>query len=189
MCKKIVIRGEFPNLIPDRGLDYTSAFSRGEAALESADIYMFSSTPILRLASDILAARRLSPVSRVVVRPSPYEENLISALFPFVEFLQPGNVFLSEICSGKRTYRHECMRSSLSERENKILSPLSYGMSDKEAALVLGISERTVVRTKQRVIAKAGLISSGQLSIFSALMSWIRDEEERSGEKERRKIQ
>ncbi len=189
MCKKIVIRGNFPLLTPDRGLDYVHFFSQPGETMEAADIYILSSTPILRLAGDVLSARRLNPLSRVVVLPSPYEENLLSALFPFVEFLLPGSVLLSEVYSGKGTYHNDSMRRSLSERERKILPPLSYGMSDKEIAFVLGISERTVVRTKQRVIAKAGLISSGQLSIFSALMSWIKDEEERCGVKKKRKVQ
>ncbi len=188
MCKKIIIRGNFPGLESDRCLDYIHSFSPPGEELAEADIYILSSTPILRLAGEILSSRRLNPISRIIVLPSPYEENLLSSLFPFLEFIKPGKVLLSDVVSGKKTYRSECMRHSLSERENKILPPLSYGMSDKEIALVLGISERTVVRTKQRVISKAGLISSGQLSIFSALMSWIKDEEERYGAKKKSKV-
>lgn len=188
MCKKILIRGNFPGLVQNRCLDYIYELSPPGEELFPADIYILSSTPILRLAGEILHSRRLNPISRIVVLPSPYEENLLSSLFPFIEFISPGSVLLSDVFYGRATYRSECLRKALSERENKILSPLSYGMSDKEIAFVLGISERTVVRTKQRVISKAGLISSGQLSIFSALMSWIKDENERCGVEKRSKV-
>ena len=177
MCKKIVIRGPLDGLSFDRSLNYSHEELKPSDELVEGDIVILSSSNLFRLVEDIVVSRRLNPVCRIVVFPLPFQENLIVSLFPFVEFVKSPKVTLEEIYSERGTYRHDTVIRRLSEREKKILTPLSYGMSDKETAEVLGVSRRTVVRTKQRVIEKKGLVSTGQLSVFSALLKWIGEEE------------
>ena len=172
----------------DRSLNYSHEELGAYDELIEGDIVILSSSNLFRLVEDIVVSRRLNPFCRIVVFPLAFQENLIVSLFPFVEFVRSSGVTLGEIYSSSGTYRHDVLIRRLSEREKKILTPLSYGMSDKETAAVLGVSRRTVVRTKQRVMEKKGLVSTGQLPVFSVLMKWI-GEEETSVKKERRDVE
>lgn len=182
MCKRIVKRGRIENLVVDRSLDYIFEEIEEGEELPFLDILLVSGENIFLLVEDIISARSINSLSRIVVLPSPFQENMISSLFPYVEFIRSGKVILSHIYSGDATYRHTLCQSALTKKEEKMLPSLSYGMSDKEISLVLGISRRTVVRTKQRVIEKTGLISSSQLSVFSALKCYVLGKEKRNAE-------
>ncbi len=174
MCKKIVIRGHIENLTVDRRLSYfVEELDEGEK-LCYADILVLAPCDIMSLACDIIRAREENPFCRVVLSPEAFQENLLSSLFPFAEFLEKREeIRLSEIYSSSLTYRSSYDVRPLNGREKRILKPISYGLSDKETALFLGVSRRTVVRMKQSVIEKAGLLSSGQLAVFCAVRTWM----------------
>ncbi len=178
MCKKIVLRGKTEAVMPDRSLDYVYEEIGLTEAIPMCDILILPRDNLFSIVETVVSMRATNPICRIVLEHGPYQENLISALFPFAEFLREGKVLLSSVYSGEGTYRHDYQVRALSWRETKLLDPLSYGMSDKEISLLLGISQRTVVRTKQRVIEKTGLLSSGQLSIFSAARNWISERED-----------
>lgn len=173
MCKKIVKRGTIDNLIVDRSLDFSFEELYFSDSLPLCDLLILSTENLFSIVDDIIRLRSLNPLARIVVAPQYYQENLITALFPYVEFTKKGRVLLSDIYSGSATYTHTQIRLALTKREKKFLMPFSYGMSDKEVSISLGVSLRTVVRTKQRLIEKTGLLSTSQLSVFSVLQSWI----------------
>lgn len=173
MCKKIVLKGKAETLVIDRSLDFISLEIGKHDDVPDCDILVLSRDTIVALAGVITSARKLNPLCRIVVDKGPYQENLLSSLFPFVEFLRDGEILLSAVYSGDGTYKSGHGARSLSLREKKLLEPLSCGMSDKEIAFLLGISRRTVIRTKQRILDKAGLVSSSQLSVFCAVTSWL----------------
>ncbi len=178
MCKKVVKRGIIDNLVVDRSLDFSFEELSLFDPLPLCDILILSTENLFSIVEDIIKLRALNPLSRVIVTPQHYQENLITALFPYVEFIKKGRVLLSDIYSGSATYTHSQIRLALTKREKKFLMPLSYGMSDKEISISLGVSLRTVVRTKQKVIEKTGLVSTSQLSVFSVLQSWMLAKEE-----------
>ncbi len=184
MCKKVVKRGIIDNLVVDRSLDFSFEEIAPSGPLPFCDILILSTENLFSIVEDIIKVRALNPLSRVIVTPQYYQENLITALFPYVEFIKKGKVLLSDIYTGNATYTHSQIRLALTKREKKFLMPLSYGMSDKEISLSLGVSLRTVVRTKQKVIEKTGLVSTSQLSVFSVLQSWMLAKEEISVGKE-----
>lgn len=178
MCKKIVLRGKTEAVIPDRSLDYVYEEIMPTDVIPVCDILILPRDNLFSIVEAVVSMRAANPIGRIVLEHGPYRENLMFALFPFVEFLREGRIFLSSVYSGEGTYRHDYLVRALSGRETKLLEPLSYGMSDKEISLLLGISQRTVVRTKQRLIEKTGLLSTGQLSIFSAARNWISEKED-----------
>lgn len=188
MCKKIIKKGNIINLKVDRNINYTYEEVGSECDIPPSDIAILSSDNLFALACDIMRIRSLNPLSRTVVSTASYQENIIQSLFPWVEFISSCSVLLSDIYSGRGTYSYNSRHEELSKREKLMLSPLSYGMSDKEVAHFLGVSQRTVVRTKQRVIEKSGLISPSQLAVFSALKCWIYEREKNSGKRRSRRV-
>lgn len=183
MCKRIIKKGDILNLKVDRNINYTYEEVAAGGDIPPSDIALLSCDNLFALAWDIMLIRSLNPVSRTIVKTKAYQENLIQSLFPWVEFISSSTVLLSDIYQGRATYTYEMQPKELTKKEKMMLFPLSYGMSDKEVAHFMGVSRRTVVRTKQRVIEKSGLISSSQLAVFSALKCWVYEKEKKSSEK------
>lgn len=188
MCKKIIKKGNIVNLKVDRSINYIYEEVASDGEISPSDIFILSSDNLFALASDIMRIRSLNPLSRTVVSTASFQENLIQSLFPWVEFISNCNVLLSDIYSGRATYSYTTHHKELNKKERRILHPLSYGMSDKEVALYLGVSQRTVVRTKQRVIEKSGLVSASQLAVFSALKCWVYSEEKKTRERKHEEV-
>ena len=57
------------------------------------------------------------------------------------------------------------MNNGLSKRENEVLSWLQEGLSNKEIALALGISHRTVQKHLQRVYRQADVNTRAELIV------------------------
>ena len=55
------------------------------------------------------------------------------------------------------------MNNGISEREHEVLSWLQQGMSNKEIALALSISQRTVQKHLQRVYQHLGVSTRAEL--------------------------
>ncbi len=177
MCKRIIKKGNIKKLVVDRSLDYSYEEIEETKKLPFLDILLLSGENLFQLVEDIISARRLNSLSRIVILPSLFQENLISSLFPYAEFIRDERILLSSIYSGEATYTNNLFQRKLTKKEERFLPALSYGLSDKEIALVLGVSRRTVIRNKQQVIEKSGLISTYQLPVFSALKCYLKEKD------------
>ena len=104
MCKKIVKRGFIDNLVVDRSLDFSFDEMSPSGPLPYCDLLILSTENLFSIVDDIIRLRSLNPLARIVVVPQYYQENLITALFPYVEFTKKGRVLLSDIYSGSATY-------------------------------------------------------------------------------------
>ncbi len=175
MCKKVVVKGNISELVVDSSLDYV-VYRIGECEeIPLCDVIILRPTNLFGFAYDITQIKKKNEIARVIVYPFKYQENLISALFPFVEFATKGKDKLSEIIKEKRTYPFNKPYEKLSKGETSLLLALGFGLRDDEVADTLGVTKRTVSRVKQRIINKTGLISTSQLYIYGALMKIVKD--------------
>jgi DNA-binding NarL/FixJ family response regulator len=69
--------------------------------------------------------------------------------------------------------REEALEASLSPREEEVLRLLAQGLSHKEVAERLGISEKTVATYRERGMEKLGLRSRSELLRYAARKGWI----------------
>ena len=69
--------------------------------------------------------------------------------------------------------REEVSEASLSPREEEVLRLLAQGLSHKEVAERLGISEKTVATYRERGMEKLGLRSRSELLRYAARKGWI----------------
>jgi len=69
--------------------------------------------------------------------------------------------------------REEVSEASLSPREEEVLRLLAQGLSHKEVAERLGISEKTVATHRERGMEKLGLRSRSELLRYAARKGWI----------------
>lgn len=166
MKKKIVVRNA-PLYYKNNSPYYIVYDCAYPSRLLFCDIFITRSNLLFSLISDIKEIRKLNEKCRVVVISEKHQENIISSLFPFVEFIKGDNYSLFDIIDAKCTFKIESELTPLSKREESLFLPLSYALSDKEIASFLNLSVRTVVRTKRRIVEKRGLISSSQLPVFS----------------------
>lgn len=165
--KKIIVVRDTPLYYKNNSPFYTVYSLSYPTPLCLCDIFITRSSNLYCLISDIKEIRKLNEKTRIVIISEKHQENIISSLFPFVEFVKGKNYSLSSIIEAKCTYKIESELRALTKREESLFLPLSYALSDKEIASFLNLSVRTVVRTKRRIVEKVGLLSSTQLPVFS----------------------
>ena len=98
----------------------------------------------------------------------------MSGIFPFLEypdFEQP--LVYEGIVTGRNTYRRTVKRQNLNSKEGDVLDAMSYGLSQKEIASMLGTSIRTIRRIQERILLKTGLENTKQLGIYSVAENWM----------------
>lgn len=171
MCKKIVIKGNISELVMDSSLDYVVYKIEDGEEIPLCDVVILQPTSLFSFAYDVSQIKKKNELARVVVFPYKYQENLIGALFPFVEFVTEKRIRLSEIINERKTYSSSQTLEKLSKGESRLLLQLGFGLKDAEVADNLGVTKRTVSRVKQRIINKTGLISTSQLYLYGALMN------------------
>jgi two-component system response regulator NreC len=69
--------------------------------------------------------------------------------------------------------RESAEEAPLSPREEEVLRLLAQGLSHKEVAEKLGISEKTVATYRERGMEKLGLASRSELLRYAARKGWI----------------
>ena len=94
-----------------------------------------------------------------------YRKILLEAVFPDAVVLDAiTDSSIPFIFNGKRK-----KKIRFTDNEKRTLSELPYGLTAKELAVRLGVSERSVRRTKSNLLRKTGLLSSGQLMVYALL--------------------
>ena len=120
------------------------------------------------LRDEVAAAAECGMDIPFAVISEPYRRLLLEAVFPSVSVVDASSGRAEEdlrAASGRiRRYR----KPSFTEREESFLRELPYGLCGKEISSRLGITERSVRRLKERLMAKTGLVSASQLMIYSA---------------------
>ena len=71
---------------------------------------------------------------------------------------------------------------SLSERERDVLMRIARGFSNKEIAVELGLSVKTVETYKARMAEKLGLRSRAEIVRYAAQQGWLGDSTDRTGD-------
>ena len=72
----------------------------------------------------------------------------------------------------------------LSVREMEVLTCVTQGMSNKEIALYLGISQQTVKNHVTSILRKLGLVDRTQAAIFAVQQGWVRLQKPQSSREE-----
>ena len=135
-----------------------------------ADALILEKPSIGEIISESTAAAERDAETDVIVFAEPYRKAMLEALFPSVtvadaaDMNDAGKLLPYFIQGGKR-----CDEIVFSEREERFLRELPYGLSNGELSLRLGMSERSVRRMKEKLLARTGLLSSGQLMLYAAL--------------------
>ena len=102
------------------------------------------------------------------------KQSLLSGIFPFIEYPDLDQPLQFEgIVSGRTTYRRNVVKQSLNSKEGDVLDAMSYGLSQKEIADMLGTSIRTIRRIQERILIKTGLENTKQLGIYSVAENWM----------------
>ena len=138
------------------------------------DILITDSKSFKVLAEDIIQAKKINNQCRVVVIADKTKQPLLSGIFPFLEypdFEQP--LVYEGIVTGRNTYRRTVKRQNLNSKEGDVLDAMSYGLSQKEIASMLGTSIRTIRRIQERILLKTGLENTKQLGIYSVAENWM----------------
>ncbi|MGN1178978.1 MAG: helix-turn-helix transcriptional regulator, partial [Candidatus Ornithospirochaeta sp.] len=95
-------------------------------------------------------------------------------IFPFLEYPETKSKLQFEgIVTGRTTYKRKINKSELNRKEGDVLDAMSYGMSQKEIASLLGTSIRTIRRIQNKLLIKTGLDNLKQLGIYSVAENWM----------------
>ena len=138
------------------------------------DILVTDSKSFKVLADDIMQAKKINSQCRVVVIADKNKQSLLSGIFPFIEYPDLDQPLQFEgIVSGRTTYRRNVVKQSLNSKEGDVLDAMSYGLSQKEIADMLGTSIRTIRRIQERILIKTGLENTKQLGIYSVAENWM----------------
>ena len=138
------------------------------------DVLVTDSKSFKVLAEDIIQAKKINSQCRIVVLAEKSKQSLLSGIFPFVEYPNLDQPLQFEgIVSGRTTYTRIVKKKSLNSKEGDVLDAMSYGLSQKEIAELLGTSIRTIRRIQERILDKTGLDNTKQLSIYSVAENWI----------------
>ena len=165
---EILLRGDYPYREKLREKFSVSILPRCVYVGSPSAVVLDSATPVEIL--DELHAMKDSGISAhlVAVEDMGTEALLISA-FPEVRLIFRSADTARDI---EKALLSEERREGIihfTERETALLHQLSYGMSNKELSIRLGISERSVRRIKTGIYRKTGLLCSEQLAIFSTV--------------------
>ena len=138
------------------------------------DVLVTDSKSFKILAEDIIQAKRINNQCRIVVFADSTKQSLLSGVFPFIEYPDSNFPLQYEgIVTGRSTFKKQIDKKNLSSKEGDVLDAMSYGMSQKEIASMLGTSVRTIRRIQERILDKTGLENTKQLSIYSVAENWI----------------
>ena len=109
----------------------------------------------------------VEPVTVAIVEP--FRRLLFEAAFPYARIIDEGDKIDMERLLEWKSEK----RIRLTDKERRTLKELPYGLCCKELAQRLGVSERTVRRTKERLLHKTGLLTTGQLMIYALVSEEI----------------
>jgi DNA-binding NarL/FixJ family response regulator len=117
--------------------------------------------------------------SAYVLKRSPGEE-LVQA----ITIVARGEVYFEPALVSKALARQmkgpsskqETTNAQLSEREKEVLSLIAWGYSNKEVAVKLTVSVKTVETYRVRIAQKLGLRSRAQLVQYALRQGWLNDE-------------
>ena len=136
--------------------------------------YFYRDIDVLVTDSKSFKAKKINSQCRIVVLAEKSKQSLLSGIFPFVEYPNLDQPLQFEgIVSGRTTYTRIVTKKSLNSKEGDVLDAMSYGLSQKEIAELLGTSIRTIRRIQERILDKTGLDNTKQLSIYSVAENWI----------------
>ena len=78
-----------------------------------------------------------------------------------------------EALRNKAGVSYEDAKVALEANDWDVLDAMSYGMSQKEIASLLGTSIRTIRRIQNKLLIKTGLDNLKQLGIYSVAENWM----------------
>ena len=78
-----------------------------------------------------------------------------------------------EALRNKAGVSYEDAKAALEANDWDVLDAMSYGMSQKEIASLLGTSIRTIRRIQNKLLIKTGLDNLKQLGIYSVAENWM----------------
>ena len=105
----------------------------------------------------------------IYVITNPFRQQFLHSLVPTIEVISDENspeeiaAIIDEDISKPEVER----KANFTNKEKQVLEEIGYGLCDKEICASLGMSERTVRRYKTKLLAKTGLMSSGQLALYA----------------------
>ena len=138
------------------------------------DILVTDSRSFKVLAEDVMQAKKINNKCRIVVYADITKQALLSGIFPFLEYPETKSKLQFEgIVTGRTTYKRKINKSELNRKEGDVLDAMSYGMSQKEIASLLGTSIRTIRRIQNKLLIKTGLDNLKQLGIYSVAENWM----------------
>lgn len=116
---------------------------------------------------DELKSRQLDIPIYVIT--NPFRQQFLHSLVPTIEVISDESSperIASIIEEGIENRKVE-KEASFTRKEKLVLEEIGYGLCTKEICVSLGMSERTVRRYKTKLLAKTGLMSSGQLALYA----------------------
>jgi DNA-binding NarL/FixJ family response regulator len=101
-----------------------------------------------------------------------------------IRFVAAGGVYIDpEIASkivtsyvGRQSSRESVQRGDLSEREEEVLRLVAWGHSNKEIAVRLNISVKTVEGHKSKIMEKLGLKNRVEVVRYALHRGWLQDQ-------------
>lgn len=141
--------------------EYKSSYKNFKASTEEKPrIEINNREKISEILKEILAVRNANPFSGIYVQAEGKKRELISSIFPFVDFPEISDDL-------------EFRREKLSNKEEMVLGEMQYGMNQREISERLMLTERSVRRIQNKIMKKKGLSSIHQLFIYSILKQFI----------------
>lgn len=130
------------------------------------DLVLSNSTliPPPRTLLEELALPASTPVCAIVHKPEP--EPLDNAYATTLSIFDSQEVWMTRIRNLKM---HQTNSSDLTDREREVLRMLTLGLSNKEAANVLGISTHTVITHRKNIIEKTDIRSLSGLTLYAII--------------------
>ena len=116
---------------------------------------------------DELKSRQLDIPIYVIT--NPFRQQFLHSLVPTVEVISDENSpeEIAAIIEEGIENRKVEQEAIFTRKEKQVLEEIGYGLCTKEICVTLGMSERTVRRYKTKLLAKTGLMSSGQLALYA----------------------
>ena len=165
--RELIARSEIPQL-REACPRYSVHVVPGLAVTGRPYAIMLFHPTLMELADEVIAAEGRGV--RIIASVEPYRRLLFEALYPDVLIIDDSEmVSLPDLIDGFRGRK----RIRFTDLEKRTLDELPYGLCSKELSKRLGISERSVRRTKQKLMMKTGLLSSEQLLIYALVQGEI----------------
>ena len=116
---------------------------------------------------DELKSRKLDIPIYVIT--NPFRQQFLHSLVPTIEVIsdEKSPEEIAEMIDEGIDNRKVEKEAVFTRKEKQVLEEIGYGLCTKEICATLGMSERTVRRYKTKLLAKTGLMSSGQLALYA----------------------